>query len=288
VEALTSALFLLIALRYLVADTPSPAGFVVVAALASALVVASFVDLELWWIPDEITLRGMLVAPWLLVLVPDLHARTGDTTLRSAAAWLRGFLESHRAPLAQKLGQVPWILIASALAGALLAWGGYRMSSRGSRPGELKSREETWVVVHTLALAGSAGTACVLDPRLLDSPRMLSLWAALAGMFTGASLVWLIGWVGAKVFRKPAMGLGDVKLMGLLGAFTGWLQVIEGFFLACILGSLVGIVLICRRKGHYLPFGPYLATACLFMILVPGGFQALLSWYVRIFVGVGY
>jgi leader peptidase (prepilin peptidase)/N-methyltransferase len=288
VEALTAALFLLVAMRYLVADRPSPAGFVIVAALASALVVASFVDLELWWIPDEITLRGMLLAPWLLVLVPDLHARSGDMTIRSAATWLRGFLEAHRGSVAQTLGQVPWVLLASAASGALLAFAGYRLSCRGPRDGEPKSREETWVVVHTLALAGCTGMACVLDPRLLNSPRVLSLWAALAGMFTGASLVWLIGWVGAKAFRKPAMGLGDVKLMGLLGAFTGWLQVIEGFFLACILGSLVGIVLICRRRGHYIPFGPYLAAACLFMILFPGGFQALLSWYVGIFVGAGY
>ena len=74
---------------------------------------------------------------------------------------------------------------------------------------------------------------------------------------------------------KPACRYLATALLLLLGAFTGWLQVIEGFFLACVLGSLVGIVLICRRKGHYLPFGPYLAVACLFMILVPGGFQAL-------------
>ena len=112
---------------------------------------------------------------------------------------------------------------------------------------------------------------------------MHSLWAALVGMAVGASLVFLVGEVGSRVFRKPAMGFGDVKLMGLLGAFTGWAGVLAGFFLACLLGSVVGIFLLVRYRSRYLPFGPFLALGCLSMILWPESFARLMRWYSHLF-----
>jgi leader peptidase (prepilin peptidase)/N-methyltransferase len=102
-------------------------------------------------------------------------------------------------------------------------------------------------------------------------------------MAAGAGLVLGVGVVGSKVFRKDAMGFGDVKLMGLLGGFAGWTGVIAGFALACLLGSVVGIYRLIRYRSRYLPFGPYLAAGSLAVIIWPGALQAAMAWYMSLF-----
>src|SRR5262249_25460909 len=130
---------------------------------------------------------------------------------------------------------------------------------------------------------GGMAALSVLQPDILLTPQAHSFWAAMAGMLCGSTLVFLVGVVGSKVFRKPAMGFGDVKLMGLLGAFTGWTGIVAGFFIACFVGSVVGIYLLLRYGSRYVPFGPFLALGSLSMILWPEVFQRLLAWYMSLF-----
>ena len=123
----------------------------------------------------------------------------------------------------------------------------------------------------------------VLQPDTVLSSRAISFWAAMAGMLCGSTLVFLVGVIGSKIFRKPAMGFGDVKLMGLLGGFTGAGGVVAGFFIACLAGSVVGVFLLLKYKSRYLPFGPFLALGCLSMILWPEVFYRFIAWYVSFF-----
>lgn len=83
------------------------------------------------------------------------------------------------------------------------------------------------------------------------------------GAGAGFSSAWLMAEVGRRVFRREALGGGDVKLLAGLGALLGWRGVLTTWFLASILGSLVFVWLKSRRKmewGAYLPFGPFLAA----------------------------
>jgi leader peptidase (prepilin peptidase)/N-methyltransferase len=93
-----------------------------------------------------------------------------------------------------------------------------------------------------------------------------SLMTSLAGMIMGGGVVYLIGFFGKLVFRKEAMGLGDVKLMCFLGGFLGYESIIFVFLLACIIGSVAGIVLWLITKDHYMAFGPYLALGAVIII----------------------
>ena len=78
------------------------------------------------------------------------------------------------------------------------------------------------------------------------------------------------------------MGMGDVKLAGVLGLFLGFLsigRVFLGLFLGFLLGSVIGIVLIAtgvRTRKQHIPFGPFLAGGALLSVLV--GAQ-MLGWY---------
>lgn len=64
--------------------------------------------------------------------------------------------------------------------------------------------------------------------------------------------------------RGRGMGLGDVKLAGLMGLILGWPKIIVAFYLAFLTGAVVSVILILLRKkkfGQYIPFGPFLTTA---------------------------
>jgi len=67
----------------------------------------------------------------------------------------------------------------------------------------------------------------------------------------GAGFVFWIGELGEVVFRKPAMGLGDVKLVGCIGAFCGWQGAIFSLFGGAILGCLVLLpIMLFQRLGN--------------------------------------
>ena len=83
-------------------------------------------------------------------------------------------------------------------------------------------------------------------------------------------------------FPREAMGLGDVKLMAMIGAFTGWAGALFSISAAAVLGSLVGIgtILISRQRSSNIPFGPYLASAALFWVFWGKEF---ITWYQQLF-----
>lgn len=90
---------------------------------------------------------------------------------------------------------------------------------------------------------------------------MEGILASLAGMATGAGMIWLLGWAGAKAFKKEAMGFGDVKLMGMVGGFLGWQAAFWIFWIAPVLSLAYGIVQKIRTGDPYMPYGPFLSLA---------------------------
>ncbi|MBP5226457.1 MAG: prepilin peptidase [Kiritimatiellae bacterium] len=92
----------------------------------------------------------------------------------------------------------------------------------------------------------------------------MGLADALLGDLVGFGLLFAIAEIGTRVFKKEAMGFGDVKLMGAIGAFLGWRAVLFVLFVASFLGSIVGIILMIFggvKLQSRIPFGPYLAGA---------------------------
>jgi leader peptidase (prepilin peptidase) / N-methyltransferase len=85
------------------------------------------------------------------------------------------------------------------------------------------------------------------------------------GILVGAGVLMAIRILGQAIFKKEAMGLGDVKLLALLGAFLGWEASLLSIFFGSILGTLYSIPILIKegrggeRGGHMIPFGPFLA-----------------------------
>jgi leader peptidase (prepilin peptidase)/N-methyltransferase len=78
---------------------------------------------------------------------------------------------------------------------------------------------------------------------------------ALLGLFIGSALVLWIGLLAEVVLRKEAMGFGDVKLLGCIGAFVGWKGAVFSVFGGAILGVFATLfwLLFCRRAPEQLP-----------------------------------
>lgn len=94
---------------------------------------------------------------------------------------------------------------------------------------------------------------------------------SIAGMLVGGGFIYLLVVVSPYLFGKEGMGLGDVKLVALIGTYLGWKMTIIGLFISSVLGSIVGICLILlKKKGRrdYIPFGPYLVMGAVVMLLM--------------------
>ena len=110
-------------------------------------------------------------------------------------------------------------------------------------------------------------------------PPPAGFLSAATGAAFGAGALWVIGTLGKLAFRKEAMGLGDVKLMGFLGAFIGWKGFITALVLACFAGAAYGIVRKIVKKDSHLPFGPFLAAGSIAVIFFWPQLHRLLDWY---------
>jgi leader peptidase (prepilin peptidase)/N-methyltransferase len=112
--------------------------------------------------------------------------------------------------------------------------------------------------------------------------HLSSLILSLVGLAFGFGLLWSVSFFGRLILKKDAMGFGDVKLMGALGAFLGFESVVFIVFISSLLGSVIGISFIAAGKKELqskIPFGPYIALAAIIWIMGGSGWwDAYTNW----------
>jgi leader peptidase (prepilin peptidase)/N-methyltransferase len=115
-----------------------------------------------------------------------------------------------------------------------------------------------------IPLAIILGSVILPDPVLPDNP--LGFKASITGSLAGGGSFYLIAVLGKAVFKKDAMGGGDIKMMAMVGGLIGWKGVFLTTFFASLFGSITGVSLILLKRkewGARIPFGPYLALGSL-------------------------
>ena len=103
--------------------------------------------------------------------------------------------------------------------------------------------------------------ACFVNP-CFSGPALSRLLSFLAGAAAGAFIIWLMSWLGRKIYGKEAVGEGDILLMAGIGAMTGWEGVLSALVMASFFGSVYGVSLMLAKKAKRfdpIPFGPFLA-----------------------------
>ena len=122
----------------------------------------------------------------------------------------------------------------------------------------------------------------VVDAILMDT--WVYLLNSLYGLAFGFGLLWLIRFLGSKAFKREAMGMGDVFLMGAVGALFGPVAVLFTLILSSVFGSVIGVSLIALSKTKFrrfieIPYGPYICMGCLvWMFWGP----EIINWYLNL------
>jgi len=109
---------------------------------------------------------------------------------------------------------------------------------------------------------------------------VVSLVGALIGALLGGGSLWLMGWTWEKLRGIEAMGLGDVKMMFMVGAYLGWRLTILTIFVGVFTGSIIGIFLMVRSGQRnmqmLLPFGVFLGLGAIAALLFGA---PVVEWY---------
>ena len=110
----------------------------------------------------------------------------------------------------------------------------------------------------------------------------ISSLSSLLGIIAGGGTILIIALIGTIIFKKEAMGGGDVKLAAMVGAFLGWKYVILALFLGFFIGALAGIFLILakiRSREDMIPFGPFIVVGSIAALLWG---ERILLWYLGV------
>jgi leader peptidase (prepilin peptidase)/N-methyltransferase len=104
--------------------------------------------------------------------------------------------------------------------------------------------------------------------------------ASLAGIAIGAGVLYGVAEAYYRIRHEEGLGMGDVKMLAMVGAFLGWKLTLVTLIMASFAGSIVGVALIATGKGslkYALPFGTFLALGAAAAATVG---PKLLDWYI--------
>ena len=110
------------------------------------------------------------------------------------------------------------------------------------------------------------GIAALVAPFAIGT-RWLSVIESALGAGVASGIFWLFGWAFEKFRHREGLGLGDVKMLAMIGAFVGLRLTLLTVFAASLIGSVVGLIYIysTRKKAseYHLPFGSFIGAAAL-------------------------
>ena len=280
VEILTAALFLFAWTHY---ELPLAPVYWLFLAL---LIAATFIDIEHFIIPDEITWGGTAAGIILSGIIPQMMET--DSRLTALGLSLAGAALGYG---------LLWAIVEF----GKLAFGKKRHKFEPAEPftwhrdgetatltvgeetlqwDDIFSRESDELVLEctTSTVAGMDRENAILRfryDRLIVDGQETSL----------DQLETATGQLRAVTIPREAMGFGDVKFIAAIGAFLGWKAVLFTLCAASIIGcvaALAGIFLARDKAGSRVPFGPFLALGAAIWIF---GGQAIWDWYFGMFGG---
>ena len=132
---------------------------------------------------------------------------------------------------------------------------------------------DPWMIAHTPKPFGLDGAP----------DWAVSLLGSALGAIAGGGSLWLVREVYYRLRHVEGMGLGDVKMMLMVGAFLGWQLTLLTIFIGSLLGSLIGVLLIALRGGTMrmqIPFGVFLGPSAIIALMIG---QQFIEWYIGMY-----
>jgi leader peptidase (prepilin peptidase)/N-methyltransferase len=107
--------------------------------------------------------------------------------------------------------------------------------------------------------------------------------ASLIGLLAGGGVLLLIAEAYYRIRKEEGLGMGDVKMLAMIGAFLGWKLMLLTLVLASFAGSVIGVAMMAFGRGgmkYALPFGTFLAIAAVVASVVG---DRIVAWYVSFY-----
>jgi leader peptidase (prepilin peptidase)/N-methyltransferase len=263
VELLTGLIFLAC---WLACGPQSPGVAVVYCLFMAGLIVATFIDFEHFIIPDEITFGGIVVGLLLSLILPGLHnvsSRPSSFGLSLlgvvfGAGVVYGILRLGKLLFGQQTIPLP------PASKVIFTETALHLPDR-----EIPYEELFYRPTDTITL--QASTLELVDRGY----RSVSVRLSPAKLWIGEEelspevVAYLEAECSEIILPREAMGLGDVKFMGAIGAFIGWQGALFSLMVSSLIGAAVGILLIVARKREWssrMPYGPYIALAAVIWV----------------------
>ncbi len=114
----------------------------------------------------------------------------------------------------------------------------------------------------------------------------LGIVSSFIGISLGVSTLFVVAIAYHAITGAEGMGGGDIKLLGMIGAFTGWKGVAFALMAGSFLGALIGIIAMLKfgKTGrHPIPFGPFLSAGALLYVFTG---REVIAWYIMRLSGV--
>jgi leader peptidase (prepilin peptidase)/N-methyltransferase len=247
--------------------------------LFAGLIAATFIDLEHFIIPDEITIGGTIAGVLTAAMLPELF-RTGSS-----------------------FQAIKWSLIGAGT-GALIVYAILLLGKLafGRQKIELPADTRIYFTEANLVLPGEAipydeifyrGSDTIrlhaarlelIDRCYVDVPVRLSQRSLFIGSekVDPAALAQMEAVTSQIIIPREAMGLGDVKFMAAIGAFLGWQAAVFSLLVSAMIGAVAGIALIAIGKRDWsakLPYGPYIALTAFIWVFSGHGWP--IFWWLQ-------
>ena len=258
--------------------------------LLGGLIASTFIDLDHFIIPDELTKGGMVAGLLFSIAAPQLHG-----------AYIGEEIGRFHALLLSLMGMA---------CGGATVYAVVRLGKALFGKQTYSSREPVRVTFATHAMhmeneSGEETTVLTYEDIFYREEDTVKLYAERAELvdrcyweqpvsrtsntlrigrekFPADEVPHLEVFTKEIVVPREAMGFGDVKFMAAIGAFLGWQATLFTLMASAMVGAVVGVLLMATRKdnANIIPYGPYIALAA--VVWVFGGYELWDWWWGRL------
>lgn len=141
------------------------------------------------------------------------------------------------------------------------------------------------IIPDELIIAGCILATIGVFPDILTGSDWAARLSPVLGAAVGAGVIFGINCLGRLVYKKDALGMGDLKLMAVCGIACGAVGIaialLVGIFAAGVWFA-VGIVLKRVSSEEYMPMGPFLIFGTIFVLCFRPAVDAFLAWYISL------
>lgn len=141
------------------------------------------------------------------------------------------------------------------------------------------------IIPDELIIVGCLFATVSVFPAILTGHEWSARLAPVLGAAVGAGIIYVINLLGRILYKKEALGMGDLKLMVVCGIISGPVGTVIAMLISILAASILFAAGIAAKKiqsESYLPLGPFLVFGTIFTLAFRPMIDAFLAWYISL------